>query len=157
MQSNTSDAVSVPVDEGLMLEIPRQWKRSAVVVYSSDDEPEKGASIVIRRESIDPRTELSRHVDDTLVELARTLPEFTLIERLEREIDGKPASELRYTMKVRGTTFHQSLCCVLDIPGSALSITSTTHLNIIQGYQPLFDEIVGGAKLVTPHATPIEP
>jgi len=140
----------VKVDEGLTLPIPQHWKRAAVVAYSSGDDPERGVSVVVRRESLDARVKLTQYADNALVELARTMPEFTLIERHPCMLDHEPAVELRYTLKVRGVDYYQRQLYALDIPGSVLSITSTVPTEHVDEHTEFFDSLARDARLIEP-------
>lgn len=148
--------IQICVDEGLSLPIPHDWRRSAAIAYSNGEEGDQGISVVVRRESLDARVTLGEYSDNALVELARTMPEFALVERRTCEIDQRPAMEIRYTLKVQGKDYYQRQLYVLDIPGSVLIISSTVLASEAENHAEFFDNLISGARLARPGSRPPE-
>ena len=149
----------VNAGDGLLLAIPLNWRRNAVVVFSTENEGAKGASVVVRRESLDPRITLQQYTDGVLVELARTIPGFTLIDRRGRPIGGENAISLIYTFQASGTNHVQTQTCLIDQVGSVLSIVTSSTREHAQDYDELFEQILNTARLVpviTSHIPPQE-
>ncbi|MDC0715791.1 DcrB-related protein [Nannocystis bainbridge] len=142
--------------EGVQLAVPPTWKRNAMVVFSNGEEGEKGASVVVRRESIDPRTTLQQYMDGMLVEFARTMPEFALIDRRSRTLGSVPAGEFLYTLTARGVEYEQRQVVAIDMKGSVVSIVMSATRKGVREIQPLWDEILATAT-VTPPADPNRP
>jgi len=136
--------------DGLKLAIPLTWKRNAVVAFSNGHEGEEAASVVVRRESLDPRITLQQYADSVLIELARTLPTFTLMERRQRTLGGEPAVEMIYTLTARGDEYEQRQTCTLDIPGSVLSVVLSSTKKHARDAQPLWESILASATLYPP-------
>lgn len=146
---NPSDNL-VNAGEGVKLAIPAHWRRNAVVVFSNGIEGAQGASVVVRRETLEPRITLQQYMDGLLVELARSVPEFAFIERRSRTLGGHPAVEFIYTMSTRGEAYEQRQVCALDIPGSVLSFVLTTRKDQALSFLEQWEKIVASAVLTPP-------
>lgn len=142
--------------EGLQLAIPPTWKRNAMVVFSNGEEGDKGASVVVRRESIDPRTTLQQYMDGMLIEFAKTMPEFALIDRRSRTVGGVTAGEFLYTLTARGVEYEQRHVVAIDMKGSVLTIVMSATRKGVADIQPLWEELLSTAT-VTPPADPQRP
>ncbi len=138
----------VNAGEGLRLAVPPDWKRSAVVVFSNGHDGEEGASVVARRESLDPRIGLQQYMDGLLVELARTLPAFSLLERRQRTISGASAGEFIYILTAKGMEYQQRQICVIDAPGSVLSLVLSSGRKRAPDFSDLWEQILDSATLV---------
>jgi hypothetical protein len=137
----------VNAGEGVKLAVPPNWRRNAIVVFSNGQEGEQGASVVVRRETLDPRITLQQYMDGLLVELARTLPDFALIDRRSRTLGGEPAVEFLYTMSARGVDYEQRQVCALDVPGSVLSIVVSATKKQARNFQDQWDQILASVVL----------
>ncbi|WAS91654.1 DcrB-related protein [Nannocystis punicea] len=146
---NTSDNL-VNAGEGVKLAIPANWRRNAVIAFSNGLEGEQGASVVVRRETLEPRITLQQYMDGLLVELARSVPEFAFIDRRSRTLAGHPAVEFLYTMSARGEAYEQRQVCALDIPGSVLSIVLTTRKSQATGFSEQWEKILASLVLGPP-------
>lgn len=146
---NSNDNL-VNAGEGVKLAIPPTWKRNAMVVFSNGQQGESGASVLIRRETLEPRITLQHYMDGLLVELARSVPEFALIERRSRTIGGQPAGEFVYTFTAKGEAYEQRQIVTLDIPGSVLSIVMTSTLKKSSDFYDQWEKILGSAVLTPP-------
>lgn len=142
--------------EGVQLAVPPTWKRNAMVVFSNGLEGEQGASVVVRRESIDPRTTLQQYMDGLLVEFARTMPDFALIDRRSRSLGGVPAGEFLYTLTARGVEYEQRQVLAIDAKGSIVSIVMSATRKGVAEIQPMWDQILDSAT-VTPPSDPQRP
>lgn len=140
----------VNTGEGVRLAIPPNWRRNAVVVFSNGQEGEEGASVVVRRETLEPRVTLEQYMDGLLVELARTLPEFAILDRRRRMLDDKPALEFLYTLTAKGTEYEQRQICTLDMAGSVLSIVMSSTKKQARSYQVLWEGVLDSVILTQP-------
>lgn len=146
MATNQQDSL-VDAGEGVKLAVPADWKRNAIVVFANGQEGENGASVVVRRETLDPRITLQQYSDGLLVELARTLPEFALIDRRGRTLGGQPAMEFMYTMTARGIEYEQRQIVALDVPGTVLSLVLSSTKKQARGFQDQWDAILASVVL----------
>jgi len=128
--------------EGVTLAVPRDWTRTAIVVFANGGSGQDVASVVVRRESLDPHITLQQYTDHMLVELARTLPSFELQAREARELSAHPAMELRYTLTTRGESHQQRQVCAVDRPGSVLSLVFSSGATHAQAYEPVWEQML---------------
>jgi len=146
---NSNDSL-VNAGEGVKLAIPPTWKRNAMVVFSNGLEGEMGASVIVRRETLEPRITLQQYMDGLLVELARSVPDFALLERRSRTLGGQPAGEFVYTLAARGETYEQRQIVALDIPGSVLSIVMSSTRKKASDFYDQWEKTLASVVLTPP-------
>lgn len=146
MATNQQDNL-VDAGEGVKLAVPANWRRNAIVVFSNGQEGEQGATVVVRRETLDPRITLQQYGDGLLVELARTLPDFALIDRRSRTLGGQPAMELLYTISARGVAYEQRQVIALDVPGTVMSIVVSSTKQQARKFSDQWDQILASVVL----------
>ncbi|MBK8261209.1 MAG: DcrB-related protein [Nannocystis sp.] len=131
----------------MSIEVPSNWRRSALVVLSTGEDEAEAVSVAIRRETLDPRVKLASYVDNMLVELARTIPGFLLLHRSERTISGHPASGLTYALTLRGTDFEQTTLNVLDRPGTVLTLIASAPQARISAHREQLEAMMASVML----------
>ena len=139
-ETNEMRVTVTPMD-GVSVGVPAHWRRSALVVLSTGDEDE-AVSVALRRETLDPRVTLASYVDTMLIELARTIPRFSLLRRSDRTISGLPASGLSYELSLRGTDYEQMTLNVLDRPGSVLTLIASAPVAKMPAYREQLEEVL---------------
>lgn len=135
--------------EGVTLAVPRDWTRTAMVVFANGQRGQDVASVVIRRESLDPRVTLQQYTDQMLVELARTVPSFTLQDRRARGLGGHAAIELRYALTTQGESHQQRQVCAIDRLGTVLSLVFSSGAVHAEEYDPVWEQMIESA-IITP-------
>lgn len=132
--------------EGMFLPIPRGWGKKALVAFTNGIEGEEGASVVVRVESIDPRTKLSRFVDGLMIELAKSLPGFSLIERRDARLGGQPALELEFTWMAQGVCYRQTHTNVMFAPGQVACVITSASQKRTAEFKETFDAVLRGVR-----------
>lgn len=138
-----TDLDRVTADNRVTLSIPHDWRRSSITIFSNGQDGRDTAAVVVRREAIDPRMSLEQHVDTMLVDLARSIPYFTILDRRQRSMGDQCGIELIYTLKTKDIVHLQRQFCLIDTPGTVLTLTASSAQERARDWAELFDEIIG--------------
>ncbi len=144
--STMQDFEEMSIGEGMFLSIPRGWGKKALIAFTNGIEGEEGASVVVRVESIDPRTKLSRFVDGLLIELAKTLPGFALIERRDAKLGGQPALELEFTWMAQGVCYRQTHTNMMFAPGQVVCVITSASQRRSDQFKQTFEAVLQGVR-----------
>lgn len=142
------DFEEMSAGEGMFLPIPKTWGKQALVAFTNGVEGEEGASVVVRVETIDARTKLSRFVDGLMIELARTLPGFSLIERRDARLGGQPALEIEFTWTAQGVVYRQTHTSVMYSPGQVACVITSAAQRRLPDFKATFEAVLQGARFV---------
>jgi len=125
----------------LSMSIPQGWQRGTITAFTNGVEGEGGASVVVRTESLDPRTSLGSYIDQVIVELARTLPSFSLLARDSTTIGGEPAQILEFIWVARGVSYLQTHTCALPCAGEVVCIVTSTSQDVAGEHKEVFEHV----------------
>ncbi|MDC0716775.1 DcrB-related protein [Nannocystis bainbridge] len=146
MKTDEKEFEEMSAGEGMFLPIPKTWGKKALVAFTNGVEGEEGASVVVRVESIDARTKLTRFVDGLMIELARTLPGFSLIERRDSKLGGQPALEIEFTWTAQGTVYRQTHTSVMYSPGQVACVITSASQRHLPEFKETFEAVLRGAR-----------
>jgi hypothetical protein len=126
----------------LRIDIPDTWHEDSVTIFSNGATGEEAASVVVKRGYIDPRTTLSMYIDTQLVELAKSLPSFTLTARRDATVANEHAMQMTYTWVVQGSSYSQTQTILRDAPNSVVSIITSSASRAAAAWNKEFEAIL---------------
>ncbi|NUQ76721.1 MAG: DcrB-related protein [Polyangiaceae bacterium] len=135
--------------DALQIDVPASWREDNVTIFSNGGSGESAVSLVLRREPVDPRTTLSMYVDLQLVELAKSLPAFNLINRENVTVGGTQGSQLTYRWVVQGVSYSQMQVIARASPQTMICIMTSSSTRNAQEWLQEFKSIVGSAIWMT--------
>lgn len=115
-------------NEDVTFEAPSGWEDKTIVAFAAPAQPGKfSPNVVMTKDAMKPGESLRSYADRQIMELARRLEGFDLLESGEREIGGIHALEYRFAWRSEHAELHQHT--VMCAPGAqVLTFTGTaTH------------------------------
>lgn len=114
--------------EEVTFEAPSGWEDKTIVAFAAPAQPGKfSPNVVMTKDALKPGESLRSYADRQIMELARRLEGFDLLESGERDLGGLPALEYRFAWRSEHAELHQHtvMCAVAD---RVLTFTGTaTH------------------------------
>lgn len=134
----------------LSIDIPASWREESVTIYSNGSAGDDAVSVVVRREIVDPRTTSSMYADIQLVELAKALPAFALINRSDIQVANMRGIRLHYSWVVQGVQYKQTQTIFRDSAKSAICVIMTSSPKAVRNWNDDFAMIVGSIRVFEP-------
>lgn len=144
---------TISFHSALTIEVPESWREDSVTIFSNGGTGEESASVVLRRESVDPRTSLATYTDLQIAELAKSLPSFSLINRKTMTLNGIQAAQLGYAWVVQGLSYSQTQTMLRDSPVTMICIITSSSLRHAKELEGDFAQIVQSAQVVSSSPT----
>lgn len=95
-------------NELVAFEAPKNWDDKTIVAFAAPATPGKfSANVVMTKDTLKPGESLRSYADRQIMELARRLEGFDLIESGERTVAGLPALEYRFSWTSEHAELHQ--------------------------------------------------
>jgi hypothetical protein len=143
------------LDHDVSFNTPPEWLDRSVVVFEAPaPKPlQRSWNVVMTREPIREGDNLRTHADRLLLELARTLAGFDLLESRELELGGQAAMYLRYTCATATGVLEQSvtLAARAGAAGGSLTIfTTTAPIEEAEAARAVFKEILSSVQFGPP-------
>lgn len=158
--------------KGMSFEAPDGWIDRTVLAFAApgDDREKHQPNVVMTREDLAEGDTLRTHADRTLLEMAKTLEGFDILESRETLLGGLRAVHIRFKWKSNAGDLEQgmTLCEAPPVPGElgryATIVTTTAHAKEIAQARPVFERLLasfsfprGGGGSLPPGTAPPEP
>lgn len=151
----------------ISFEVPDGWLDKTVVAFAAPPMPDVPRdylpNVVVTREPLAERESLRTHADRTLLEMAKVLESFDILESRETTLGGLPAVHVRFCWTSRIGPVEQTLtmcespCEPGDTSRFATLVTTSSHATIAARAKPLFDALLQTFRFGQAHAAPPPP
>jgi hypothetical protein len=137
------------INEG-RFEVADGWEdRSVTLLTFPPGSPKPDATFTVTRETMNPNASLGSYIDQQLVKLASTCPQFQLLRRADVSLGGMPSYLLEYTWRTPDLGAIHQLQAVLVAGAKAVALTATasadkfpafaaTFQSLLQSFRPSF-------------------
>jgi hypothetical protein len=149
----------------MSFEVPQGWVDRTVLAFAAPpgaDPAEHLPNVVMTREAIGKGDSLRTHADRTLLDMARQLDGFDILESRESVLGGRRAIYVRFSWKSNAGELEQdmTMCESPAEPGEtdlfATIVTTTAHKKVVDKVRPLFDQFLSSVRFPAPGA-PVPP
>jgi hypothetical protein len=134
--------------QDVAFDVPRDWEDRSVVAFASPTAASSGPApnVVLTRESLEASDTIASYADRQLVELAKRLEGFELVERRDFALAGLPAVELRFSWHGEATKLTQRMLLVADRRRAAFSVTATSATAEMSRNDATFDRVFSSLR-----------
>jgi len=136
--------------------LPERLRDKTVHMFVLNEDGPNEFSVVVSRSNVPVNETLDEHVEHLKAELSATLPKFQLMETIDRQYDGYPATELRYRWSNNGMPMYQRQAIALIKSGTAdhhaaLMITATCLRPFSEKWDKAFDGLLHSVSISEAH------
>lgn len=112
-----------------LLDVPGDWHDRSIHVFTVGDGPPFQMTVVINKDEMKEGDNLAEFADQRLDQMESQLKQFTLIEKRQSELGGRPALEAEFKWRSDQGTMHQRQLFVPS-DSSVILITVTAPFEI---------------------------
>jgi hypothetical protein len=132
--------------EVIAFEAPDDWEDKTIVAFSAPPQPGKfSPNVVMTKDTLKSSETLRSYADRQIMELARRLEGFELVESGDRDVGGRPAMEYRFTWKSEHAELHQH-SVILAVGTQILSFTGTAIHDDEGALEEAMQRVLGSVK-----------
>lgn len=136
--------------------LPERLRDKTVHMFVLNEDGPNEFSVVVSRSNVPVNETLDEHVERLKAELSATLPKFQLMETIDRQYDGYPATELRYRWSNNGMPMYQRQAIALIKSGTAdhhaaLMITATCPKPFSEEWDKAFADLLDSVRIRQSH------
>jgi hypothetical protein len=129
-------------------EVPKDWADKTVVAYTAPARAgqKMTPNLILTRTPAEGDETVAQYADKQLVELAKKLEHFHLIERKEQTLGGLPAVALTFTWHTPGGPLHQRTTFVKVRGWLMLAFTFTAMKGEFSAHEPALNAIMSSLQ-----------
>lgn len=132
----------------IAFDYPRDWEDRSFVSFAAPTRPNTTTTnVVMTRDKLGEDEDLKRYADRQLVEMAKRLDAFQLLEKRDIEIDGATAVDIKFSWRGSAGPLVQRLTVLPGKERQVMNLTCTTGKKDASDMVPVFDRIVSSIKL----------
>lgn len=149
--------------KGMSFEVPEGWVDRTVLAFAAPPgsaPAEYLPNVVMTREALAPGDTLRTHADRTLLDMAKQLKDFDILESRETMLDGRRAICVRFSWMSNAGDLEQdmTMCESPAEPGEteryATIVTATAHKKVVDEMRPLFNQVLSSIRFPGGRAPP---
>lgn len=137
--------------QDISFQVPDHWQNRSITAFASPLEPGQSVApnVVLTRDQVVPGQTFRNYADSQIVELARRLDGFNLINRQETQLRNIPAVSLLFSWRGQAGSFTQWQIFFPGTNGVVFSGVATASESDFPRYQQTFAEIFGTLEIPT--------
>ncbi|WP_338638385.1 DcrB-related protein [Burkholderia pyrrocinia] len=132
------------------LELPREWQDKTMNVFVSSATGTEGVSFVVTREPLPWGMKFDEYAAKEIDKLARTVPEYTLINVAEQSVSDRAAHSHEFKWTNNGAAIHQQMTMVEYGP-TVLVLTFTSPGIISDSQREQMTRVIQSLQLRVPN------
>ena len=146
--------------KNMAFDLPDRWVDRTVVAFSAPAQPdipkEHLPNVVMTREALAEGDTLRTHADKTLLEMAKQLDGFDILESRETVLGGLRAVHIRFKWissfgeLEQGMTMCESPPEPDDTGRFATLVTTSAHAKVAAQAKPVFEQVLGSFRFSRP-------
>jgi hypothetical protein len=146
--------------KGMTFDLPDRWVDRTVVAFSAPPQPdipkEHLPNVVMTREALAEGDTLRTHADKTLLEMAKQLDGFDILESRETLLAGLRAVHIRFKWTSSFGELEQAMtmCEAPPEPDDtgrfATLITTSAHAKVAAQARPVFEQVLSSFRFTNP-------
>lgn len=135
------------INEG-QFEIADGWEdRSVTLLTFPPGHPKPDATFTVTRETMNAGGSLAAYIEQQLVKLASTCPQFQLLNRADVNLGGTPSHLLEYTWRTPDLGAIHQLQAVLVSGAKAVALTATAQADKFPAFAAAFQSLFQSFRL----------
>lgn len=135
--------------QDIIFQVPDQWQNRSIIAFAAPLEPGQSVApnVVLTRDLVAPGQTFRSYADSQMVELAKRLDQFNLINRQETQLHNVPAVSLLFSWHGQPGIFMQWQMFFPGANGVIFSGVATATEADFPRYQQVFAQIFGTIEI----------
>jgi hypothetical protein len=128
-------------------DVPRDWQDRSVVAFAAPKPKGQAAAanVLLSREPLGDAPDLTTYANRQLIELAKRIEGFSLIDRRDTTFSGRPAVEIRFESTPAAPVVQRMV--MIAAGQTVLSFTATAAKDEVAKLESTFERILSSVKV----------